>query len=70
MKVLVNGQPSDFPEGSTVAEIVRRHGDGNGGRGLAVALNGAVVRRADWSQVRLNEADKVEVLRAIGGGAA
>jgi sulfur carrier protein len=37
-------------------------------RGIAVAVNGEVVRRADWPGARLSEGDRVEVLTAAQGG--
>jgi sulfur carrier protein len=37
-------------------------------RGIAVALNGAVVPRADWASTPLRSGDKVEIVRARQGG--
>jgi len=37
-------------------------------RGIAVALNGAVVPRAAWPATRLNPGDSVEIVRARQGG--
>ena len=36
--------------------------------GIAVAVNGEVVRRASWSSTRLGAGDEVEVLTAVQGG--
>lgn len=35
---------------------------------VAVALNGEVVPRSQWPAVTVNDADTVEVVRAVGGG--
>jgi sulfur carrier protein len=35
---------------------------------VAVELNGAVVRRAEWDAMRLSEGDKVEIVHFVGGG--
>jgi len=35
---------------------------------VAVAVNGEVVRRADWASIELSEGDEVEIVRAVGGG--
>jgi sulfur carrier protein len=35
---------------------------------IAVELNGAVVRRADWPQTPVNKGDKIEVVHFVGGG--
>jgi sulfur carrier protein len=37
-------------------------------RGIAVALNGAVVARAAWPQTPLKPGDSVEIVRARQGG--
>jgi sulfur carrier protein len=37
-------------------------------RGIAVALNGAVVPRAAWAQTTLNAGDAIEIVRARQGG--
>ncbi len=37
-------------------------------RGIAVALNGAVVPRAAWPQTALKPGDSVEIVRARQGG--
>jgi len=37
-------------------------------RGIAVALNGSVVPRAEWSTTGLKPGDSVEIVRARQGG--
>ena len=37
-------------------------------RGVAVALNGAVVPRVEWDATRLSPGDAVEIVRARQGG--
>jgi len=37
-------------------------------RGVAVAINGEVVRRAEHANRVLKEGDRVEVIRAVQGG--
>ena len=39
-----------------------------GAQGVAAAVNGEVVPRAQHSAHRLAEGDRVEVIRAVGGG--
>ena len=36
---------------------------------VAVAVNGEVVRRADWPSTTVSDGDTVEIVRAVGGGA-
>lgn len=37
-------------------------------RGVAVAVNGEVVRRGDWDATALSDGDVVEVVNAAAGG--
>jgi thiazole synthase len=56
-------------DGATVADAVREAGGDPEARGFAVAVEGEVVPRGEWSRRRLAEGEKVEVLAAIQGGA-
>ena len=38
------------------------------GRGVAVALNGEVVRRGSWQQTELPDGARIEVVTAVQGG--
>ena len=68
MRVLVNGAETELGEDATVAALVERLGV-PGGRGVAVAVDAEVVPRGEWQARTLAEGAKVEVLRAIQGGA-
>ena len=65
--VKVNGvdEPLTAP---TVAALLAERDVQIGGRGVAVALNGAVVPRAQWATTTLNAGDVVEIVRAMQGG--
>jgi sulfur carrier protein len=65
--IRVNGQ--DEPLGvATVAALLEEKEVDTGQRGIAVALNGAIVPRAFWSQTALHPGDSVEIVRALQGG--
>ncbi|MFC4051378.1 sulfur carrier protein ThiS [Actinomadura syzygii] len=66
MKVIVNGEPRDLPDGATVAEAVASVTAA--GAGVAAALNDEVVRRSAWETTRLGDDDRLEVLTAVQGG--
>jgi sulfur carrier protein len=63
----VNGvsEPLDTP---TVAALLAARDIAPEGRGVAVAVNGALVRRADWAMTALSAGDTVEIVRAMQGG--
>jgi sulfur carrier protein len=67
VKVIVNGNETELPQGATVAALIKRL-DVPGGRGVAVAVDAEVVPRGEWEHHALDEGDRVEVLRAIQGG--
>jgi sulfur carrier protein len=65
--ILVNGVAEPLGA-ATVAALLTARDIAPDGRGVAVALNGAVVRRADWATTMLNPGDTVEIVRAMQGG--
>ncbi len=67
MQVIVNGEPCRAADGSTVAELLAALGVQ--GR-LAVELNDEVLPRSEHERRRLAEGDRIEIVRAIGGGLA
>jgi thiazole synthase len=69
MRIELNGEVLELPERATLADAVRESGAEPGGRGVAVALDGEVVPRAEWDSTQLAAGQKVEVLAAIQGGA-
>jgi len=70
INVIVNGERRELPEGTSVADAVSGATGRSGPEtaGVAAALNGEVVRRADWAATTLQEADRLEVLTAVQGG--
>ena len=64
----LNGRPVELQAGATVAEAVIEAGAGGERRGVAVAVEGEVIRRAEWEQTRLRPDQRVEVVRAVQGG--
>ena len=66
MMLTVNRREIEYEGEPTVATFARlRHLPEEG---VAIALNGNVLRRADWSQAELREGDEIEVVHAIAGG--
>jgi sulfur carrier protein len=66
--VIVNGEERELPGGTTVTGLVADLGLPAGGRGVAVAVDGEVVPRAEWPTHTLADAARVEVLTAMQGG--
>jgi sulfur carrier protein len=66
--VELNGRREELPEGATVADAVKAVGADGETRGVAVAVDGEVVRRTEWVSTPLAEKQAVEVVRAVQGG--
>lgn len=66
MKARVNGVERELADGATVTDVLRlleipEHG-------VAIALNGEVVPRAEHSRTVLGDGADLEVLTAVQGG--
>jgi len=62
----VNGERWEVGDEVTVADVVARLAVPD--RGVAVAVDGALVRRASWPTTALGDGASVEVLTAVQGG--
>lgn len=75
MHVIVNGESRELPPEATVLRVVEllaevgSRSPETATRGVAVAVEGEVVPRGEWSSTELREGARVEVLAAIQGGA-
>jgi sulfur carrier protein len=67
MTIQVNGQPEPL-DAATLIALLEQKGIEAEGRGLAVALNGAVIPRAAWAQTILSAGDTIEIVQAKQGG--
>ena len=65
--IQINGKDESVAA-STVAALLEAREIGANARGIAVALNGAVVPRAAWRQTTLSPGDRVEIVRVLQGG--
>ncbi len=70
MRIELNGKDVELPGGANLGDAAREAGapPEESPRGVAVALDGEVVPRAEWASTALAEGSKVEVLAAIQGG--
>lgn len=66
MKASINGEQIELPHGLTVAQLLAHLQAPE--RGIAVAKNDRVVRRSAFGEERVNEGDRIEIIRAVAGG--
>lgn len=68
IEVVVNGERHRLPRGSTCQDAVDAVQPS--GPRLAVERNEEIVPRSRWAECTLEEGDRLEIVQAIGGGAA
>ena len=66
MKLTVNGEPVDLPEGMTAATLLEQL-QLNPGL-VVVELNLNILKREELAGAALKEADQVEIVHFVGGG--
>lgn len=66
MKVRLNGQERDLPEGTPLLELIRSLG--LEASRVAVERNGRVVPKTDYAGEILREGDRLEIVHFVGGG--
>lgn len=67
LNVRINDHPRGVPEGLALLGLLTEMGLGDR-QGVAVAVNAAVVPRADWAARALADGDQVLVIQASQGG--
>ncbi len=67
LTIRVNGAPR-MVTGSDVTDLLCQLQIDPEARGIAVAVNGAVVPRGSWSTHGLRDGDEVEIVGAVQGG--
>ena len=68
MIIFVNGERREVAATATLRDVVVGPGDPEPSRGIAVAVNGSVVPRAQLASTVLSEGSKVEIVTAVQGG--
>lgn len=66
MRTIINGQERDLDPAITIAELLELLG--TPANGVAVARNERVIARANHASERLQEGDRIEIIRAVAGG--
>ncbi len=66
-RLVVNGEIEDL-EVANLLDLLEARAVDPARRGVAVALNGAVVPRGQWRETRLRPDDRVEIVKPFAGG--
>lgn len=67
MNLSINGAPRETAA-ATISELLEHELEGGSQRGIAVAVNGEMVPRGQWTSAALNPDDRIEIVRALPGG--
>jgi sulfur carrier protein len=65
MRIELNGEGVELPEGASVADAATAAGADPDARGVAVALDGEVVPRGELAGTALRDGQRVEVVAAV-----
>ena len=66
MDIQLNGKRTSVQDNTTIGQLI--HGKGLDPAAVAVEHNLSIVPADDWDQVRLQENDRLEILKFVGGG--
>ncbi len=62
--MILNGNPSSFR--GTIEQLLVH--ESISPRGVAVAINGEIIRKSAWNTTSLQESDVIEIVTAAAGG--
>ena len=66
MIVIINGEEKNIPDNASASELVALLDLQNAK--IAMEVNQEIVPRSQYAEHKLNNGDKIEIVRAIGGG--
>jgi len=68
MEIILNGEPRQITDGLDVRDMLSAIDLDPEQKGIAVAVNAAVVPRGNWASTQILEGDQVDVIHAVQGG--
>jgi len=66
MKIYINGETKEIAEEVNLTELLADFSLPQ--ERIAVELNKEVVRKKDWENILVKDADKIEIVHFVGGG--
>ena len=66
IKIFINGDLRKFPQETNIASVLESRNISS--KHIAIEINENLVFRSDWQETNLKDGDKVEIVKAIGGG--
>jgi thiamine biosynthesis protein ThiS len=66
MNITINGEKKEIPTKVNLSELLENLSLPS--ERIAIELNKTVVRKKDWENIQINDADKIEIVHFVGGG--
>lgn len=66
MNLTINGNPSEFPDGTGINGILDHYQVNP--EGVVIELNSNIIKRHEWPGTSLKENDTLELITFVGGG--
>lgn len=66
IKIVLNGEEKNVPPGGSLSDLLRYLGVA--GDQVAIELNRAIVKRAEWSSTGVSDGARLEIVQFVGGG--
>ena len=66
IKIFINGDIKKFPQEVNIVSILESLNISS--KHIAIEINESLIFRSDWKKTNLKDGDKVEIVKAIGGG--
>ncbi len=66
IKIFINGDLKTFPSETNIVSVLESLNISS--KHIAIEINENLVFRSDWQETNLKDGDKVEIVKAIGGG--
>jgi len=66
IKIFINGDLKKFPRETNIVSVLESLNISS--KHIAIEINESLIFRSDWQETNLKDGDKVEIVKAIGGG--
>ena len=66
IKIFINGDLKKFPQEINIVSVLESLNISS--NHIAIEINESLIFRSNWEETTLKEGDKIEIVKAIGGG--
>jgi sulfur carrier protein len=66
MTLTVNGKNKELPDNSTLNNLLQQISQEN--ERIAIEINAEIIPKSNYAEFLLKNGDKVEIIKAVGGG--